>query len=137
MHLSPRTKDKKGKRPSAILNKFLILRRVELIVCSAVFWKSSVFVCPHVHAKTVFSKLRFHSGESFPKVPFSSVRARTCENSVFKTEVPLWREFSKSSVFIDRFTGGSRIFFKEGVVSIRVQGKRPKSKGMGVGEGNV
>ena len=33
--------------------------------------------------------------------------------------------------------GGSRIFFKEGVVSIRVQGKRPRAKGMGEGEGRV
>ena len=33
--------------------------------------------------------------------------------------------------------GGSRIFFKEGVVSMRVQGKRPRAKGMGEGEGRV
>ena len=47
------------------------------------FSKSSVFVCPHEHAKTAFSKR------------------------------PLWRAFSKSSVFIDRFhrirVDGSRI----------------------------
>ena len=33
--------------------------------------------------------------------------------------------------------GGSRIFFKEGVVSIRFQGKRPRAKGMGEGEGRI
>ena len=33
--------------------------------------------------------------------------------------------------------GGSRIFFKEGVVSMRVQGKRPRAKGMGEGKGRV
>ena len=33
--------------------------------------------------------------------------------------------------------GISRIFFEEEVVSIRVQGKRPRAKGMGEGEGRV
>ena len=27
--------------------------------------------------------------------------------------------------------GGSRIFFKKGIVSMRVKGKRPRAKGMG------
>ena len=33
--------------------------------------------------------------------------------------------------------GVSSIFFKEAVVSMRVQNKRPRAKGMGEGEGRV
>ena len=39
---------------------------------SSAFSKSSVFVCPHVHAKIAFFN-KFQSGERFRKVPFSSI----------------------------------------------------------------
>lgn len=38
---------------------------------------------------------------------------------------------------LSRVRGGSRIVFKEGVVRVRVQGKRPRTKGMWEGEGSV
>ena len=42
---------------------------------SSAFSKSSVFFCPHVHAKnSVFEK--FHAGERFQKVPFSLIFPR-------------------------------------------------------------
>ena len=56
LEISPSIKDKKGKRPSAILNKSaLIFRRVDWN-CVSAFSKSPVFVWPHVHMKTAFSK---------------------------------------------------------------------------------
>ena len=73
LEISPSIKDKKGKRPSAILNKFIILRGVDWCVLSVLF----------------------------RKVSFSSVHTYTRKQRFQK--VPLWRAFSKSSVFIDRF----------------------------------
>ena len=73
LQISPSIKDKKGKRPSAILNKFIILRGVDWCVLSVLF----------------------------RKVSFSSVHTYTRKQRFQK--VPLWRAFSKSSVFINRF----------------------------------
>ena len=56
--------------------------------------------------------------QRFRKVPFSSVNTYTRKQRFQK--VPLWRAFSKSSVFIDRFhrirVDGSRIRFRLRVV---------------------
>ena len=85
LEISPSIKDKKGKRLSAILNKFLMIAQsgLELVVCP----------------------------QRFRRVPFSSVH--TCTRKQCFQQVPVWRAFSKSSVFIDRFhrirLDGSRI----------------------------
>ena len=66
-------KDKKGKRPSAILNKFLILRGVDWkrFCVLSVFKKFRFRLSTRTRANSVFKK--FHSGERFRKVPFSMI----------------------------------------------------------------
>ena len=66
-------KDKKGKRSSAILNKFLILRGVDWkrFCVLSVFKKFRFRLSTRTRANSVFKK--FHSGERFRKVPFSMI----------------------------------------------------------------
>ena len=73
-------KDKKGKRPSAILNKFLILRGVDWTLWRDlnVFEKFRFRLSTPTRENSVFKK--FHSGERFRKVPFSS---DTCERKPY------------------------------------------------------
>ena len=47
------------------------------------------------------------SPQRFRKFPFSSVHAYARRQRLQK--VPLWRAFSKSSIFIDRFHRGTRV----------------------------
>ena len=68
-------KDKKGKSQPAILNKSLILRGVDWTL-----WRDL----------SVFEKFRFRLVHTYTR--------KQCFQ-----KVPLWRAFSKSFVFIDRF----------------------------------
>ena len=64
-------------------------------MCPQRFRKVPFCLSTRTRENSVFKK--FHSRERFRKVPFSSVRTYTRKQRF--QQVPLWRAFSKSSVF--------------------------------------